>query len=152
MSSTFPFKVPCCLKRMKRSTPRLQTHTHTDMWANTLAHVTNKSHSQTCTGTLRNASKRHKTTQFVRFFISNCDCVHVFARTCVHAPFLYTWLFVWIIPKWHVAGVHLRLVSKIHTHTHTSLSFISTRPQIYSEPMSRVLPPGFGNDCQSGSP
>lgn len=67
-----------------------------------------------------------------------------------HVSFLYTR--PRIIPKWHVARVHLGLINKICARTHASFSFISTRPQIYSEPMSRVLPLGFGNDCQSGSP
>jgi len=147
MSSTFPFKVPCCLKRHEE---RHTQTTHTYMWDD----VKYTGHS--CTGTYSkiqiSANTRKQTTQrYTRSWfniwmqtITVCACMCHFSKppsSYVHES----------QPSDSVAKLHLGLINKIHTRTNTSLSFISTRPQICSGPMRRVLPLGFGNDCQSGS-
>lgn len=66
-------------------------------------------------------------------------------------PVLHLTLYV-RVSKRHRTRAHSRLINKIRAHARISLSFISDRLKICSDPMSRVLPPGgVCDDCQSGS-
>lgn len=151
MSSTFPCKVPCCFERVKKSTPRLQTHAHISIYGYIFWLII-QAHSHRRGTTL----EKHKTTNSLLDFsfqsVTVCTCLREHACRCQFFTHGSVCVSMNHAKMTHTTRVHLRPINRIHARTHTSLSFISTRPQIYSEPMSRVLPPGFGNDCQSGSP